>query len=489
MTFTTVIAASNMNGLGVSSDRVAPGDTFTVTVSVPPAANADTAFIKVEFDASAFEVMTWDPSISGGVSNSGDGFFVLTAANASRDIALGSGYEASALLAVRRGAALGTYSLRLTQHSFTYIGDSGIDYYELWQPAVTEVAVSVVDRTAGDTTVTTTSPAVNSPTPATSRIDPLQYDDDIPGGVQTQPTYSTTPSVTTQFIYTSRITDPAPGVSYTQPVVDIPSDAITPTDGYDADTTAVPTYMEPDDEVILSGDGEIELFGEEMETDTNLTAVTGKPSYSPENNGASGTPVIDIELSSELKGLTPGKTVISTKKEYFGSSVEIVLSNTRSSETYAATALKSLGMSGSACYAFDISLYDKASGGQIHSLAGGSIDFWVPVPESLPGDRYDLRVYRVEGGRPTLVSANAAADDGKRIYFRASEFSPYMIVGIAKNMESLIVPSDTVPAAGNDGARNPHTGTAAAILLPAAFGGCFVLLKKGKSRKRTSRRK
>ena len=486
MTLTTVISASNMNGLGVSSDRVAPGDTFTVYVDVPPSANADTAYIKVEFDASAFEVVSWSPAMSGAVTNSGDGFFVLTAANAFRDIALGSGYRAEAVISVRYGAARGTYSFRLTEHSISYISDDGIDYVEVWQPAVTEVAVSIGDRSASDTTAASTSSSAAAPGAVTSRITPSWDDDDTTSVTRVTTSYNynyNTPTVATQYIYTSRLTQPAPGVSYTQPTVDIPADTLSPTDGYDADTTQVPTYTAP------SGDGEIELFDETAELDTYLVAETERSAASTKNNDAAEIPVTEIELRSKLNGLTSGKTVISTQREFFGGSVDILLSNTDSSETYARSALKSLGLSGSAYYAFDISISDMASDGQIHSLPGGYIDFWVPVPRSLSGGGYTLRVYHIENGRPTLVSANAAADGGTRIYFRAYEFSPYMIVGITNGTESMVVPSNTVPAAGNDGARNPHTGTAAAILLPAAFGGCFVLLRRNKGRKRSGRRK
>ena len=143
LTLNIFIFAADINGISVSSDTAAAGDEITVTIYAPPAQNADTAFIKVEFDSSVFEVVKWEPTVANAIYNSGEGFFVVTSANASRAIQLGSGYRDTAVIAVKRNAPDGDHKFTLTQHSLSYIDDSGFKSVELWNPAVTEVTVHI----------------------------------------------------------------------------------------------------------------------------------------------------------------------------------------------------------------------------------------------------------------------------------------------------------------------------------------------------------
>lgn len=151
--------AADVNGISISAGELSPGDTFTVTVSVPPSGNADTGSVEVNFSASAFEVTSWEPGISGGIVNSGDGFFVVAAANASRVIDLSAGLELKATLRVKSSATGGSYSFLLTRHNFSYVSDSGTDQIDLWNPDVTKAEVTVDGSSAAGSPEDTTAAA------------------------------------------------------------------------------------------------------------------------------------------------------------------------------------------------------------------------------------------------------------------------------------------------------------------------------------------
>ncbi len=139
--------ASEASGISSSTSVVSVGDIFNVDLLVPPAENADTAIIKVEFDSSAFEVVNWNPTIPGAVINpNGDGFFSLQAANATRAIDLSSGLKLSAELKVKDSAAMGDYTIRLTESSFSYFDEETFEDVELWFPTTTSVDIKVQDH-------------------------------------------------------------------------------------------------------------------------------------------------------------------------------------------------------------------------------------------------------------------------------------------------------------------------------------------------------
>ncbi len=163
--FSLTASAAPVNGLSVSDGDLEAGERFTVTVSAPASVNADAAAVRVEFDPDVFEVESWAPSVSGGLYNSGDGFFALSAANAARNIDLSGGLALSADMKVKKDAADGTYSFRLTLHDLTYVKDNGYDYETLWSPEVTEISVNVAAPAEAPASVdtaavqTVTSPA------------------------------------------------------------------------------------------------------------------------------------------------------------------------------------------------------------------------------------------------------------------------------------------------------------------------------------------
>ncbi len=140
---TGVSYADTLNGIAVSSSALHPGDKFTVTLTVPPAEDADTVSVRAEFDPAAFEVISWSPDISNSLSNYGEGFFVVSSSNVSRAIKLGSGLTMKAQLSVKQNAVPGTYAVKLARSSISYVSDDGITSVELWKPAVTQVSIKI----------------------------------------------------------------------------------------------------------------------------------------------------------------------------------------------------------------------------------------------------------------------------------------------------------------------------------------------------------
>lgn len=140
----TAFAAED-NGLYVSSELLERGEEFAVTVSVPPAENADTASVKVVFDGDAFEVTEWEPELPGCMYASADDSFALSAANVQRSIDLSEGLELTAWLRVKDDAPDGDYTFDLAEASFCYVKDNGYEFEELWTPEDTQAYVSVSD--------------------------------------------------------------------------------------------------------------------------------------------------------------------------------------------------------------------------------------------------------------------------------------------------------------------------------------------------------
>lgn len=138
-----VVGAEAANGIYASSAELSQSEEFFVEIAVPPAENADTASVMVEFDENIFEVIEWNTEIAGGISNSGEGFFGLSAANAERKIELGSGIVFSAKMKVKEEAAKGEYSINLVKSSFCYVMDNGYEFKELWFPETTEIIVEI----------------------------------------------------------------------------------------------------------------------------------------------------------------------------------------------------------------------------------------------------------------------------------------------------------------------------------------------------------
>ncbi len=137
------VGAEAVSGISASKTELSPSEEFFVEIVVPPAENADTASLLVEFDENVFEVIEWKSDIAGGISNSGEGFFGLSAANAERNIELGSGIVLSAKMKVRTEASEGEYSINLVKSSFCYVMDNGYEFKELWFPETTEIIVKI----------------------------------------------------------------------------------------------------------------------------------------------------------------------------------------------------------------------------------------------------------------------------------------------------------------------------------------------------------
>ena len=509
-------SAAAVNGIGVSSDTVSPGGSFTVTITVPPLENADTASIRVSFDSSAFEVVSWEPSIANSLSNSGDGFFVLTSANASRVIELGGGLTLTAQMSAKAGAPEGTYTFTLSDHSFSYVADNGYDSVELWFPEIASANITVGSKQPEQADQQTENSSDDKPASVTSTTT---------APVQTPETSST--AVTARTTSRTGSDDEAAGDIYNYDENDyeneIPEDSEPDPDG---DTTSLP-YTDDNDSPAVTTSGDSAAPARTSREDTESLADGGENTRSGNTAGSAAassgaTPEVtgvpdeaaggdttrpaavrnndsDIILRSGLSGLTQGQVKASTKREYFYGNTEIRFSNSDSADKNAAAALKSSGLEGHGYYAFDISLYDLDSGSAIHSLPEGYIEFSVPVPKNLAGRGGDLSVYHIANGAAQLVTGGAASENGQYyVRFRAAEFSTYVIVDMSDSGGAAAVqpsrPSQastaaqSYPAASGGVPRNPNTGVTAAIAIPSVLIVCSVLSKKGRNRRKRTKK-
>lgn len=430
---TTTVPAKD--DITVSKKDLKPDDEFEVYINIPTnSQKADTASLKVEFDASTFEVKSWEPVISGGTAGKGDGYFSLAAANAERKIDLSKGLTLTATLKVKSTAKNGSYDIRLTKNSFSYVADNGYEYVELWSPAVKKATVKVtVPAEVTTPTTTTTTPICDS-----SPSDDEEPEDEKPV-VSTDETTTTTP----------------PGF-FTTP-------QRTTTASTTASTKKTTTETVEDEESI---------YDEE-----------------PEDEEPTVKDDIELSLSNELENLTKGKVTISSKYRFFSNDSTIILSHTNYAEECAEAAAENLGLENHLCYAFDISVYDEEREKFLSSLKNdGYIDFAIPIPEELSENTKNLRVYHIESGYPEKIESEIVTVDGvRKITFRADSFSPYMIIDTVNECESYIITDkgEEIPTTGN---VNPNTGAAMAITIPTALVGCALLVKKNR-RKRGKNRK
>ena len=153
-----VISAESVNGISADTQTAAPGDSFTVTVNVPAAENADTASVKIDYDETVFTVTDWLPELPGGLSGSGNGVLALSAANIDRVIDLSGGLSFTAQMKVRDDAVPGSYKFTLSEHSFCYVLDNGYEFGELWFPDITETTVTVTGEVPAENAAQTEPP-------------------------------------------------------------------------------------------------------------------------------------------------------------------------------------------------------------------------------------------------------------------------------------------------------------------------------------------
>ena len=332
LTMSVCACAAGSNGIYASKSVLARGERFTVTINIPPMANADTASIKAEFDANAFEVLSWSPTLANSVSNYGSNFFIVTSANADRNIDLSRGVELSAVVSVKSTAPDGNYAFILKQHSLSYVNDNGYDYTELW-----------------------------------------------------------TPSVTTANVRISTATDSS---------------------------------------------------GSQTSTQTG----TQNSSDSSNNNSGAG-----VSVRSSLSGVANRNISISVSNAAAMANMDIMLSNTGEAAEYASRALTRLGFTRRRCYSFDISITDRTTGNAVHTLQNGYVDLAIPIPDSFSDSCKEAAVYHINGGNPELIASSVGTVNGTRsVRFRASSFSPYMIVDMTAEEQPEPV-NNTSVAANDDG--------------------------------------
>ena len=196
----------------------------------------------------------------------------------------------------------------------------------------------------------------------------------------------------------------------------------------------------------------------------------------------------ELSLSTGLKGMpADSRVTISTKYAYFRGNSVISVKNTDAADSYALTALRSLGLENHEYYAFDIDITDESTLMSIHRLEkNGYIDFMIPVPDALSKAVNNISVYHIEDGVPLFIESGIVADNGiLKIKFSADSFSPYMFVDTVN--EKIITPQNT-PVINSEGSANPNTGVIAAIVIPASAVFCVFLAAKPKiNRKRTVR--
>ncbi|MBO6303304.1 MAG: hypothetical protein J6N15_12795 [Ruminiclostridium sp.] len=427
-----ISSAAAVNGVGVSKSELSPDDVFDLIISVPPSESADTAFIRVEFDSSVFDVVSWAPNVHNCIYNSGAGFLVLTSANANRDIDLSHGLEISATMHVNRNAAAGGYEFTLVEHSLSYVADNGYEFRELWSPTAIKAGVRVTSPVQSTTAATTDSRITVSPvvsnTPSQDTLRPSDYaarDDE---------------NDTTA----SNITDTADKIS----------------DG--------------EEEILVSDDNDDDSI--EITADDGPEEVTASPAASVPAGSSSGDP--EVSMSSTLKGIS-GTIRLATEPRFFNGSAEVRFSCSAATESEARSAVGSIGSKFSRYFPFDITLYDSTTGEKLTLPSGGYIDFTFPVPSGYSGK--NIRVYHVKNGVPELITSTVTSVNGSNVInFRASAFSTYIIAELETEAAA------SAATAGKP--ANPHTGVAAAIAVPSLLAGCLILSGKGLRKRKRSKK-
>ena len=440
-----VSSAAAVNGLSVSKSELSPDDVFDLVISVPPLESADTAFIRVEFDSSAFEVVSWAPNVHNSLYNSGAGFLVLTSANANRDIDLSHGLEISATMHVNRNAAAGGYEFTLVEHSLSYVADNGYEFKELWSPAAVKAGVRVTSPVQNTTSAATdaritlppvisNSPAQQQTTTAADTVRPSDY------AVRDDENDTTA----------SNITDTADKVSDSE-------DEITVSDDDDDDSIEITAGDDPEE--------------------TSVSPVTDNSS-----GNSSGEP--EVSMSSTLKGIS-GTIRLATEPRFFSGSAEVRFSCSAATESEAKAALGTIGSKFGKYFPFDITLYDRSTGEKLTLPSGGYIDFTFPVPSGYSGK--NIRVYHVKNGVPELITSTVASVNGSNVInFRASAFSTYIIAEL--ETEAAAPAAGTVSGSTAGRPANPHTGVAAAIAVPSVLAGCLILSGKGLRKRKRSKK-
>ncbi len=445
-------------GISLSHSNLYAGDQFTLYYKVPAMdISADALSFTIDFDGNAFEVITWDPHLTNGIPTYSTGSIGLNAGGGS-GINLRSGLTLSATLKAKTNANPAQYSFRLSRSSITSTSISK----ELWTPVSTTVPLTVLSKNGNNST----------------GFDPSKRDQWEPWN-QWDPWHQWN-----QWGYW----DP---YKYYDPYNHTPSNN-------NGNSNKDDFVYDPDDD------------------DRDEIPVNDKTDEI--NNSSTGN--ANIELDGNLRNVANQGIKVKTKKKFFYGDTIILIRNTDIADMSAAAALGRLSMTNCQNYAFDVSVYDLATGTYIHTIEGGYIDISIPVPTVFTGSPEKIAVYHTQDGNPEYIESEIVYENGiKKVKFRANSFSPYMFVdptstktgnnsGSGSNYtiipnsntgsDDYYVPNNNTGNGGNSGGNNgndgtvrpanPSTGsTIALIVIPAATLGCVLLAKKSK-RKRSSRR-
>ncbi len=438
-----------VRGGGISLSRLyaVPGDLVTVYVNVPAiAAYATGGAITIGYNTSVFDVVSWDSYFTGISTGYNSGYLTLSLNNY-YGIDLTRGASFSATLKVRANATYGRYLFDLVSAT---LRDS--DYNDLWIPATNTAYLTVSN---GSYNGGYYYPWPNDPYPGNNG-------NNNNGGGNNNGGNNSGGGNNNGGNNNNNGGSNNTNNNNEQPLIDDLPDEMD---------------IDPDDE-----DG-----------------MTIDPGRRP-----------DIKLTSELSGVNNGRLRAKTFSSFFGGDTIIYIRNTEEADRSAETALRTLRLSDHNSYAFDISVYDTATGQYIHYLRNnGYIDLYVPVPASMSDETGDIAVYHVQDGVPEPIDSIVISDDGvRKVHFRANSFSPYMFVDLTnlKQPETVLQPAgnytrpdnssyprpsgnDDVPLINGDTRpANPHTGLAGWLVIPAGAAACVFLAKRDKKRKRSKRR-
>jgi len=462
-------------GISVSQYALNKGDTFNVIINIPASRTADSAYLLVSFDSSAFDVITWMPNIAGASAYTGSGYFSLSANNSSALIDLTYGMSLYATLRVKDTAANSSYNLRLEKADFTYYDTSKRDNVSLWTPQETLTSVSVYSNNNQQNNnqpvivpEVTTSTQWNYPYSYTTR----NYSDEID--------------------YSEGI-DPEKAVTTTRTTTRGTNDDTDPDD-------------DPDSYDIVNLDNDNYYPDEDDPDDEHGTDTADYDNNS--GNTVSGKGSVSLDCS-KLKGLSSGGVVLTTKNSFFTGTTQVIMTNTEYAEVCARDALNRLGLSNHICYPFDISLFNTDTNRYATGLAnGGYLELEMPLPAEMIDNPQEVEVFHIADGMPESLNRNIVYSGGQtRIRFRVSSFSPFMFVDMSRENAAdttrtpvpdsgyvsvddpegdaeLIMDAGYVP---HNGSLNPNTGVAAAIIIPSAVGGCVFLARKSSKRRKRAK--
>ncbi len=128
-------------GISVSQAKVQYNGRFDVIISVPAIElRADTVEMRIRFDPNVFEIVSWNPVLSGSMNSydNTEGMATLVYASSSAVVDLSKGLEYRATMRVKNKNATGVHTITLSRYIV-----SNYDYKYRWEPLTKSADVKI----------------------------------------------------------------------------------------------------------------------------------------------------------------------------------------------------------------------------------------------------------------------------------------------------------------------------------------------------------